>query len=113
MSSGSRLGSSTSAAIPIAATPSTSAWCTFIKQRPAATVEALDQGRLPQRPGAVEPVRELAPDERAEFRLAARSREARLPDVPVEVEPAVVDPQRVGESPSAGSSIRWRSRGMR
>ena len=68
------------------------------QKRLASVFEALDQGRLPQRPRAVQAVGELAPDEPAELGIACRVGQARLTDVPVEIERRVVRPDRIREA---------------
>ena len=64
------------------------------QHRPAAALEPLDQPRLPQRLGAVEPLREDAPGELAQLGLAARGGQARVAHVVADVEVGVVDPHR-------------------
>ena len=63
-------------------------------QREAPALEALDEPRLPQRLGAVQPLRVDARGERAQLLLRARLRQRRVAHVVLEVEVAVVDPDR-------------------
>ena len=63
-------------------------------QREAPALEALHEPRLPQRLGAIEPLRVDPRGQRAQLFLGARGRQRRVADVVLEVERAVVDPDR-------------------
>jgi hypothetical protein len=69
----------------------------FGQHRPAAVGESFDHPAFPERPVAVEALRHDPGDEAAERRVVAGRGQGGSPDVVLEVEPAVVDPDRMAE----------------
>ena len=94
-----RSGSSSSTTCPrsTACTPSTSAWCTLVTRAKRFAFEALDDVDLPQRAGAVQAAGLDAGDQLLELLLRAGGRQRLPPHVVGQVEPLVVDPDRVGD----------------
>ena len=77
--------------------PSASAWCSFNRTAGAVLGEALEHVELPERLRAVERSRQDTADRPLQLWAAAGRRDRRPPEVEVEVEALVVDPERTGE----------------
>jgi hypothetical protein len=65
------------------------------EQRPAAALDALKEPRFPQRPVAVEPLREYPPRQLAQLPGPARLRHRGMPHVVADLEVLIVGPDRV------------------